>query len=218
MTETKETIELNDILKLGFYALRDRIFMQTAPMGTSATLLTKVPHRMICDIPIVYRFLLNQCEEYEASVIVSNEMLDNLGVTRETFISDADFYAPLLKPLVIMPFKDLFEGFIVADTPLDSSLLIATNESRMYGASVLGYPEFFKKAAEIVGGDYYILPSSIHEVLILPDRKLLDRADGEADELKKIVREVNESCVDPKERLSDSAYHYSVRDDIFEKR
>lgn len=71
--------------------------------------------------------------------------------------------------------------------------------------------DFMDQAAEKIGGDFFILPSSIHEILLVPD-------DGQkgADELKAMVMDVNATQVSPEERLSDNVYHYDSKEHIFE--
>ena len=86
-----------------------------------------------------------------------------------------------------------------------------TNSKGINGASVIIYPKILKEISEMIGGDFYILPSSIHEVLVIKDN-----GDKENDELEKMVREVNESCVLPEEVLSDHVYHYSEESDRIE--
>ena len=68
-----------------------------------------------------------------------------------------------------------------------------------------------EQAAEQVGGDFFVLPSSIHEVLMIPD-------DGKADyrELEAMVQSINETQVAPADRLSDHVYHYDQKDRVFE--
>ena len=90
-------------------------------------------------------------------------------------------------------------------------MLVATTEGAFMGASVIQYPGFMDMAAEKVGGDFFILPSSIHEVLLLPD-------DGRADhhELAAMVQAINAAEVAPADRLSDNVYHYDKTDRVFE--
>ena len=64
------------------------------------------------------------------------------------------------------------------------------------------------KAAERVGGDFFILPSSIHEILIVPDNGKM--------ELEAMVKEVNATQVAPADKLTDSVYHYDSKEKIFE--
>ena len=79
------------------------------------------------------------------------------------------------------------------------------------GAGVLAYQNFMDQAAEKLGGDFFVLPSSIHEILLIPDN-------GEmvVEELKSMVHEVNLTQVKPEERLTDSVYHYDSKNHIFE--
>ena len=72
-------------------------------------------------------------------------------------------------------------------------------------------PGFLDQAAEKLGGSFYILPSSIHEVLLL-------RNDQEMDvrELEDMVQNVNEQMVSPEEQLSDRVYHYDAQEKVFE--
>ena len=63
----------------------------------------------------------------------------------------------------------------------------------------------------MIGGDYYVLPSSIHETLIVPDTGLHD-----VNELEAMVKEVNETQVAPDEILSDKVQHYDSKEHILE--
>lgn len=65
---------------------------------------------------------------------------------------------------------------------------------------------------ESLKGDYYILPSSTHEMLVLPDN-----GEMTSHELKRMVMEVNNSEVRPEEKLAGEVYHYDTKDRIFEK-
>ncbi len=67
------------------------------------------------------------------------------------------------------------------------------------------------QAAERAGGDFFILPSSIHEVLIVPDN-----GEMKLPELEAMVRDVNATQVAPPDKLTDSVYHYDAREKIFE--
>jgi hypothetical protein len=93
----------------------------------------------------------------------------------------------------------------------DAGLFLATNNKALYGASVIAIPGFLDQAAEKLGGSFYILPSSIHEVLLL-------RNDQEMDvrELEDMVQNVNEQIVSPEEQLSDRVYHYDAQEKVFE--
>ena len=74
------------------------------------------------------------------------------------------------------------------------------------------YPEFMDNMGELLGNDFFILPSSIHQMLILPDDGQVD-----AEMLRDMVKEVNATQVAPAERLTNDVYHFDTKDHVFEK-
>lgn len=100
-----------------------------------------------------------------------------------------------------------------AEELLPEWLYVVTNHRRINGAAVLLYQEMLKQWGERYGGDYYIIPSSIHEVLLLKATE-----EDRAERLNAMVREVNETHVAPEERLSDHVYYYSVSEEELQMR
>lgn len=70
------------------------------------------------------------------------------------------------------------------------------------------FPEKLQEISEQLGSNLYILPYSIHEILVCP------KMGNDIEELKEMVNEVNTMCVDKTERLSDSVYCYSRKSGI----
>lgn len=98
------------------------------------------------------------------------------------------------------PSENLFEDREKCDNP---DFLVLTNMDGRLGASVLYYPDITSRISEIVKGDYFVLPSSIHEVLILPDHGQMNAKD-----LLMMVKEVNEAEVLPEEQLGNKVLHF----------
>lgn len=118
----------------------------------------------------------------------------------------ADF--PRLSPIQEMLFGtktgEVPQNLLIGgDVPEMPSLLVLTTEDGRLGASALYYNGIQERIGQIVGGDYYVLPSSVHEVLILPD-------DGHtnARELANMVKQINENEVSPEERLGNKVLHF----------
>lgn len=88
-------------------------------------------------------------------------------------------------------------------------MLVLSNKTKVFGASCMLYPEVLKPLSEELGTDLYILPSSIHEVIIMPVNELLSRND-----LADMVKEINENEVLPQEVLSDNVYRYYADRDV----
>lgn len=82
-------------------------------------------------------------------------------------------------------------------------MYVLTNDRTLNGAAALFYPGVQEMVAEKMQGDYFVLPSSVHEVLIVPD-------DGNMDfkELREMVKEVNGTQVQPDEVLTGEVYSY----------
>lgn len=97
------------------------------------------------------------------------------------------------------------------DEPL-SPMYVATNDIRLRGAGVIAYPDFMEQATEKLGGSFFILPSSVHEVILVSDS-----IEMRASELKEMVTQINDSEVSPEERLTDNVYHYDAEARVFEK-
>lgn len=87
----------------------------------------------------------------------------------------------------------------------DGPLYVLSNTQRFFGASCLLYKNKLKEFAELKNSDLYILPSSIHEVIIIPKRLSPDY-----ESLCRMVKEINETEVDACDRLSDRVYRFSL--------
>ena len=200
--------------------MKDKLSMEVVASDRNAELLTKVPHQEMEDMAVVYRFVMESDEAGRASILITNELIERMGVTPEQLHADALENAPEIRPAVIkgmnevmieMMGPDAAAMFGMDELPQDEKMFVATVPDKVAGAGVIAYQNFMDEAAERVGGDFFILPSSTHEVLLVKD-------DGEANfrDLKAMVEEVNATQVAPEEKLTDSVYHYDSKEHIFE--
>lgn len=93
-------------------------------------------------------------------------------------------------------------------TCVSAKMYVLSNRRRINGAAVLLYPELLRRLGDTFGGDYYVIPSSIHEVLLLTGTE-----DEDAGLLNRTIRTVNEEHVPPEEVLSNHVYLYSVEEE-----
>lgn len=89
---------------------------------------------------------------------------------------------------------------------------VLSNQSRNHGAAVLLYPGVLEEIHKKMGGDYYILPSSVHEVLILSKEIHFTPA-----ELRKMVVDINREQVEPEERLGNDVYEFQGKTGTLQK-
>ena len=152
------------------------------------------------DIAIVYRFQLEHRENADATVLVTNQMLQNYGITAEQLMADAAVSAPQRNPVSLRSLAEVLSemsgGMIPPEDVGAPPLMVATVPGTVNGAGVMGYPDFFKDTAEQIGGSYFILPSFVHEILLLADDGSMS-----AQELSAMVSAVNSQEVMPEEQL-----------------
>ena len=200
--------------------MKQMLAMEVVSIEANKEMLDTVPHQDIEDMAVVYRFVLSSDESGRASVLVTNQMLDTMEVTPEQLHADAMENAPQLKPLEIKGMSEVLAELMgmeqaemmgVPMDPKDEQMYVASVPDKVHGAGVLAYENFMDQAAERAGGDFFILPSSIHELLIVPDDGNVKLADLEA-----MVREVNATQVAPEDKLTDNVYHYDSKEKIFE--
>ncbi|MCR5204892.1 MAG: DUF5688 family protein [Lachnospiraceae bacterium] len=201
--------------------MKDKLAMEVVSSKTNAEMLDKIPHENIEDMAVVYRFILQSDEEGRASILVTNQMMDTMGITHDQLRQDALENAPKIKPLVISGMSEVMMELvgveqaemmgIVPVDPKDEQMFVATVPDKVHGAGVLAYNDFLEQAAERAGGDFFIIPSSIHELLIVPDNGQMDLSS-----LESMVKEVNATQVAPEDKLTDSVYHYDSKEKIFE--
>lgn len=193
--------------------MKEKLSVEVISADANADLLANVPHDR------VYRFVMESSEDGRASILVTNNLMDRMGVSHEQLRADALENSPEIRPVVIMGMNEVmkemidpevYEMFGIPDDA-EETMYVATVPDKNSGAGVIAYQDFMDQAAERVGGDFFVLPSSINEILLVPDN-----GDMTADALRDMVKDVNAKEVSPEERLSDNVYHYDSKDHVFE--
>lgn len=145
-------------------------------------------------------------------VNINRSLLESFGVDTESLFAEALNRAPEIEPPVLTdmgqalfsPDKvNLLEGDIhIAPEDL-GNMYVLTNEAGTFGAAALFYPDIKEKTAEILGSGYYVLPSSVHEVILVPEAAGINEK-----ELCDMVKQANRTVVEPQDVLSDNVLHY----------
>ncbi|MDO5575370.1 MAG: DUF5688 family protein [bacterium] len=211
--------ELQDYSKM-----RDKLCVQVVETERNRERLKSLPHKELEDMSMVYRIDLGSSKEGNSSILITNQLLNVYGISEEQLHQDAMEVAPIGHPFVIKPMSEVIKEIMKDKDCSDEEISIIPDEvmqdERMYVASVSGgnlgagiitYPDFMEKAAERVGGDFFILPSSTHEVLLIPDDGMID-----VEILRDMVRDVNDTTVVMEDKLTDSVYHYDNTAKVFE--
>ena len=148
----------------------------------------------------------------EWRIAVNHGVMQELGVDRNELFLKAMESAVSYDPATLTDMSQaLFspdkENLLDRTEPLEpmevGGMYVLTTESGNLGASALFYPDVKEKAAEMLGSGYYVLPSSIHECILVPETAGINEK-----ELCDMVKQANRTVVEPKDVLSDNVYHY----------
>ena len=161
------------------------------------------------DFAAYYAVNLEENGEGISSIPVTVSLMNEWGVSVEQIQADA-MMADKNRGVQLVDMTQIVESMIFGGTPknllnekldmetVENPMFCLTNESKMNGASLLLQEDIRKQIGECLGSDYFVIPSSVHEVLILPDNGIF-----QVPELNAMVQEVNETQVERQEQLSD---------------
>lgn len=222
-----------DVSRLTQYEeAKKHLFMRVSNIEENLQVLDNVPYVERADLAITFHIAVEENEAGRASAIVTNNMMENFGVTRNQLYKDALENSSFIAPVMIDNLGELVGRMEIEEMEARGAseeeirkaeeriyvesqynpMFVVTNETLLYGGSAIFYPGVMDELGEVLNGDFFILPSSVHETLVVPDNGRIS-----CHELKAMVMAINEKEVAPEDRLADEVYHYDTRDHVFEK-
>lgn len=188
-----------------FKQVKDRIFYKLVSFEKNRRLLETLPHYRWHDLAIIFYYAMEEEKVGRASITIHQHHLAMWGQSMDTLYRVAQGNMRSGKPELLVSMKDLLEEMVGLQLGEDTyiPMYVLTNQEKLYGAAALLYSERMKELADRWQSDLLILPSSIHEVLLLPD-------DGQNEYAfyRQMVEDVNTTQVEPEEVLSYSLYRY----------
>lgn len=197
-----------------FEKVRDRICYRLIGSEENEILLEDIPHVEFLDLAVCFFYAYNGPILGEGSILVHNSHMKAWGSSIAELMSLARENTPRLFPSQCSTMEEVLEEITDGNKrditfAKEVPMKVLTNNKRLNGAVCMIYQGILEHIAEELGASLYILPSSIHEVILLAGEDTTDPR-----ELKKMIMEVNSTQVAPEEVLSNSLYRY----DRFEKR
>lgn len=196
--------------------LKSHSFLCAVNTMKNMDLISHVPHEEYLDLSAIVKCDLDIPQE-DALLTVSNDVMKSAGISKEELFSAAKENMLVNNPPFIESMEKMLKGMgiDVSENPEEGMILegsspmyVCTNEKKEYGAAVIFLPEVQEKMSAIAHGDFFVLPSSVHEVLCLP----ADRAPAPPHEMQAMVQEINANEVAPAEVLSDCVYKYDAKE------
>lgn len=209
-----ESARWQDFRAEDYESVKDSLFITVLNKENNQEYLRGIVHKDIpeTDITAILRVNCSKVQdEGNASFMVKEEMLETWGIAWEELYEQALRNTEKLFPPKMLRLGDFLcgggEGVIEDKTLQEDELYFLGNDSRNFGATVMLYPSLLQEIGEATRSNFFILPSSIHELI------LIKTAEGKnAEELQRIVMEINRSKVSPEEVLSDEVYSYDYQE------
>jgi len=200
-----------DKLSMDMASVEDKLTIRVLEMARNKEFLKEVPYMDIGEGLAIHACInLGEC-----SITVNRKLAEDWDIDDVELMLRALVNAERVKPAVLKPMTAaLFGGEDInlldpdhEEEELDAMYVLSTDGLEPYGASVIAYDGMLTKIARALGTSYYILPSSLHELIILPDKEDMDVSG-----LKKMVLEANRTVVAPYDVLSDNVYFYDAEE------
>lgn len=213
--EEKKSIDSNSITgkrsmgSMNLEQIKERVIYRLVSAEANREILSQIPHIPYLDLAIVFVLLLKIEDEWQLSHVINNQDLEQWGIRPEELYRLAEKNTPRMLPASWKELRSILMDFVneseLDDIPeLDPHMYVLTNQEGLWGAAAILYPDMLKNIADWLEADLVILPSSIHEIIIMPEVE--KGLQGEA--LEAMVREVNQKEVMEEEVLSYRVYRY----------
>ncbi|MGN0401335.1 MAG: DUF5688 family protein [Acetatifactor sp.] len=189
-----------------FDKVKDRICYRLICREKNEELLRSVPYVEFLDLAICFFYAYNGKELGEGSILIHNSHCEMWNVKLEELMCLADINTPKLFPAYCRDILDILKEMGMKTEQLSKQkipLRVLTNDRRIQGAACVLYPGMLEKISEASQKNLFILPSSVHEVILLEET-----GEEEPAELRRMISEVNHTQVAVEEVLSDNLYYY----------
>jgi len=213
----------SDILTFDFETIKDKIVFQVVNTKENQEMIKYCPHRDFMDLTVVYRAIVSIDDHGVSGFLITNDIADSEDLTESALYRFAKKNTKKIFPFKSERIEDTmgrlmkrwgvedkhiaetFEG--KNDVPAKDRVYVLSNESEFFGANALLYKDVLKKIVNDIGTDCYILPSSVHDLVVLSTETF-----SESKKLINLVKETNSEHVRISERLSDNIYRFSIVD------
>ncbi len=198
---------------LNYEEVKSRLGCRLINYDRNKDMLQNSPHRRVMDLAVVYQCSLNIAPGSIGSLVITKEHLERWGVSEKQFIADAEENIQKNEDPVIVRMDEMAPSvFDMLREELDDQVVdmyVMTTKSQQYGAKEMIYgTSKLKEFAEEMNSDLYILPCSVHEVILVPGEYDEELAHGYAN----IVREVNMTVLEPELILSDYIFFFDRKE------
>lgn len=187
---------------MDFRAIRSRIVYKLINAKKNEKMLQEVPNLPMLDFAIVFYLMIPAGESENCSVLIRNAHMNLWKLPISVLYQCAKENTQRLCPAIFLPLAEFIED-LAGETVEKSPVFVLSNEMGMNGAAAILYPGMPGRIYDILKRNYYLLPASIHEFLVVPEDDAVRPED-----LMSMVKEVNETQIRKEELLSNHIYYF----------
>ena len=185
---------------------KEHLFVCLSNAENDHGFLEETPHIRKSDLALTCHILSEIPEEGHIGTLVNDSLLEEYGIDEDQLFRDAIENSMKIMPSEVKFSRDIIDekqGREEDDQFYD--MMVISNKEHYRGSAVLFYPGVLERIALELKGSFYVIPSSIHEVLAIPASKFLDTFS-----LQQLIVETNLMYVPGDEKLSDNLYYYDA--------
>lgn len=215
---TREDMEKRALEKyiMDFESVKEKLVYKLINTEKNRELLKDVPHVEFLDLSIVFQYIVSKDEEITVSILIHNAHMRLWKVSVEEvyriarnntqnlmgyeMLNMEDIVLEMMNMEKVCDLEDMGE---MKELSHNTPMYVLTNKSRLFGAVCIIYPDLLKDFACAIKSGFYVIPSSVHEVILVPSEDTF-----EADEIRRMIKKINDTQVKPEEILSYSLYYF----------
>lgn len=167
-------------------------------------ILRDIPHKRFADLAMVPFCLVHDARLGKGIITIKNEHLKEWEVSFDELWENVYQNAPKILPLTFCNMADYVPALNEMPDGFLPEMFVLSNSSKINGAGVFLYPGVMEAISRALKSNLIVIPSSVHEVIVLPSEKMV----VDPGYLYKMVKEVNCTVVEDGEVLSDNVYYF----------
>lgn len=193
---------------MDYVKVKDHLFVRVFNVENAAEELMEYPHFTFGEFAFFCYIDMGTSPNGKVFSAVRYAFFENYGISKTQMFADAWKTAPLLRPAIVGTVSTILKRmtWLSPTEEFECPFLVVTTEPS-FGAVSAFYPGVLQEVAN--GNNLFLIPSSVHEFLLLEDNGVI-----EIDDLERMIKDVNATVVAPEEVLSDKLYYYVANQNV----
>ncbi len=207
-----------DNIDLSFEHNKDNIVMKLVSKDMNSAILDTIPHWEYLDLCVSFHLVISVKDNSVSSMRITNDLFDTFKeedstLNTEKLLKLARKNTERILPACIYKMDDFLQMLFtrkdlseckLSEVDIKKDILVVSNKYQINGATSILYESVIKKLAKIFKKGFFLIPSSVHETIIINDNMI------DIHNMIDMIKDVNHTVIKPQEILSDSLYYYDI--------